>query len=125
MTFLQKINIIQRIDQLIKMKATGNPDKLAERLEISRSTVYEIIECMRAMDAEIDYCKTKQTFYYVKDKTLAIGFVDTKKINGGERNIPIFENIFQRPIFSDSRGLLLYQILIRSRDSCFKPCCVA
>ena len=83
------------------MKATGSPDQLAQRLGLSRSTVYEIIECMRSMNAEIDYCKVRQTYFYIHEKTLAIGFVDLKKINGGEKNISFFENIFQSPVFSD------------------------
>jgi len=84
MTFLEKVQLIERVDQLIRMKATGSAHDLADRIEVSRSTVYELIECMKAMGAEIDYCRHKQSFYYVEDKILAIGFVNKRKIRGGK-----------------------------------------
>lgn len=85
MTFIEKIRIIERIDQLIKLKATGSSKELADRLNISRSTVYEIIECMKSMGAEIEYCRNRKSMYYLSDKTLSIGFIDLKKIKGGRR----------------------------------------
>ncbi len=87
MTFIEKLRLIERIDQLIRLKATGSADQLASRLGISRSTLYEILECMRNMDAEITYCRDQCTFYYETDKILAIGFVDKTKVRGGAKNI--------------------------------------
>lgn len=75
MTFLEKINTIERIDQLIRLKATGSPDELANKLNLTRSTVYEIIDCMKAMDADIKYSKTRKSFYYESEKVLTIGFI--------------------------------------------------
>jgi hypothetical protein len=87
MTFIEKLRLIERIDLLIRMKATGTADQLSNRLGISRSTLYEILECMRNMDAEIAYCRDRCTFYYETDKILAIGFVDKTKVRGGAKNI--------------------------------------
>ena len=89
MTFLEKVQLIERLDQLIRMKATGSAADLADRLQISRSTVYEMLDCMKSMGAEIEYCRHRSSFYYSKDKILAIGFVNKKKIRGGN-------NFFQR-----------------------------
>ena len=83
MTFIEKIRLIERLDGLIKRKATGRPEDLASKLGVARSTVYELIECMRSMDAEIDYCKEKQTFIYLCEKELSIGFVRSDKVRGG------------------------------------------
>ncbi len=108
MTFLERIRTIERIDQLIRLKATGSPDDLAKKLGVTRSTVYEFIECMKDMDAEIQYCKVRKSFYYETEKVLAIGFVEKNKIKGGERNnFDIFEYNFQRPIFSDIDNIYL------------------
>jgi biotin operon repressor len=108
MNFLERIRTIERIDQLIRLKATGSPEELASKLGVTRSTVYEYIECMKDMDAEINYCKVRKSFYYETDKVLAIGFVANSKIKGGEKNkFDIFENNYQRPIFSDSDTIYL------------------
>ena len=87
MTFLEKIRLIERVDQLIRMKATGSAEDLSKRLGISRSSVYELLECMKSMDAQIQYCRTRSTYYYEEDKILAIGFVDKGKIRGGSNKI--------------------------------------
>ncbi len=34
---------IKRIDQLIRMQATGNPDQFAQKLGIAKSTLYSYI----------------------------------------------------------------------------------
>lgn len=96
MTFLEKLQLIERMDQLIRLKATGTSKDLASRLGISRSTVFEIHDTMRKMGAEIDYCKFRKSYYYVRDKVLAIGFVDEKKIKGGKK---IEKNILESGFF--------------------------
>jgi hypothetical protein len=84
MSFIDKLNLIERIDQLIRLKATGTADELAEKLRISRRNVYMIIDLMKSMDAPILYDITRKTFYYEYDCELSIGFVDKEKIKGGE-----------------------------------------
>jgi len=84
MTFLEKLNLIERIDQLIRLKATGSTSDLANRLGVARSTVYEIIETMKSMGAEIKYCRIRRSFYYTKEVVLSIGFADENKIKGGQ-----------------------------------------
>lgn len=108
MTFIEKLNVIERLDQLIRMKATGSPDELAQRLEVTRSTVYEIIACMKSLGADISYCKNRKSFYYETEKELAIGFVNKSMITGGKQiNVDLFENILQRPNFSDKAPIYL------------------
>ncbi len=87
MTFLEKVRLIERVDQLIRMKATGSAEELARKLGISRSSVYELLDCMKSMGAEIQYCRVRSAYYYEEDKILAIGFVDKSKIRGGSKKI--------------------------------------
>jgi len=84
MNFIEKTRLIERIDQLIRMKATGSASDLASRIGIGRSTVYEVLEVMKNMGAEIEYCNQKRSYCYSCDKILAIGFVDRKMIKGGK-----------------------------------------
>jgi biotin operon repressor len=104
MTFLEKVQLIERVDQLIRMKATGSAEDLSDRIGVSRSTVYELIDCMRAMGAEIEYCRHRQSFYYLEEKILAIGFVNKRKIRGGR---DIFYSLSECPGFSDKRSIYL------------------
>jgi biotin operon repressor len=93
MTFIEKIRIIERIDQLIKFKATGSSQELANRLNLSRSTVYELINCMKSMGAEVEYCRNRKSLIYQSSKTFSIGFVDLKKIKGGKIEILNFTSL--------------------------------
>jgi len=92
MKFLEKLQVIERVDQLIRMKATGSPDALAEKLNVSRRCVYDIIDVMKRMDAPILYDSTRKSFYYSHNCDLMIGFVDSNKVRGGnnifKENIP-------------------------------------
>lgn len=81
MRFTEKTELIQRVDRLIRMKATGTSRELAKRLGISKTTVYEIIEIMKYMGADIDYCNKKRSFFYLTDKVLAIGYVKHDRIS--------------------------------------------
>jgi len=100
MTFLEKLKVIERLDQLIRLKATGSPIELSQKLGVSRSTVYEIIGVMRNMGAEIAYCTGNKSFYYCKEVLLGIGFVEPSKIRGGKY-------IFYSPNISDNLGFIL------------------
>jgi len=83
MTFLEKLQLIERVDQLIRMKATGSANDLARKLGVSRRNVFHIINTMKAMDAPIEYCPYKKSFYYKYPCELMIGFVEKEKIKGG------------------------------------------
>ncbi len=81
MTFLEKLQVIERLDQLIRLRATGSPKELALRLNISRSTLYNIINCMNCMNAEICYNKREKHFFYKKEKVFSIGFLDKNTLD--------------------------------------------
>lgn len=81
MRFTEKIEVVKRIDQLIRIKATGTSRELAKRLGISKTTVYEIIEIMKFMGADIDYCNKQRSFFYLTDKVLMIEFVKSDCIS--------------------------------------------
>ena len=56
MKHLVDLEKLDRLDTLIRRKATGCPDVLAQRLGISRSSLFEIISFLRVvMKAPIHY----------------------------------------------------------------------
>jgi biotin operon repressor len=70
---------MQKMDRLIRMKATGCPEEFAQKLNLSRSSLMENIHEMKALGAPISYCKYRKSYYYNSDVNLVIKFED--KIN--------------------------------------------
>ena len=103
MTFLEKLKVIQRLDGLIRRKATGNANELADKLGISRSTVFALLECMKCMGAEIAFSDIRRTYYYTEDKELAIGFVSVNELKGGKN-----KDYFLQSDFFGLCGSILY-----------------
>ena len=64
MKMIEQLNQLDRIDCLIRRKATGSPNKLANRLCVSRRTVFNLLETLRAFGAEIDYDRHRESYYY-------------------------------------------------------------
>jgi predicted DNA-binding transcriptional regulator YafY len=64
MTFFEQVQLLKRLDYLIRLKATGRPEELASRLGVSRASVYRYIEDLKSMDAPVAYCRLRQSFYY-------------------------------------------------------------
>ena len=99
MNWIEKTQLLERIDGLIRRKATGSARELADRLNISRNSVYRLLDLMEQMGADISYCCARKSYYYTSDKVLAIGYMDPDKIKGGK--------ISQSPNFWDNRYLPL------------------
>ncbi|GAO41958.1 HTH domain-containing protein [Flavihumibacter petaseus] len=58
------IDRLDRLDNLIRTKSTGTPQDLANKLNISRSTLYEYIGLLKSMGAPISFCRRRNSFYY-------------------------------------------------------------
>jgi len=81
MNVTKQINLIKRVDQLIRLQATGNPEKLACKLEVSRSKLYRIINMMKEFNAPIEYDVMLETFVYKKEVTFTFGFYSQNERN--------------------------------------------
>lgn len=55
---------LARLDQLIRLKATGSPNQLAEKIGLSRRQLLRDIAKLREVGFPIDYSKSKQSYYY-------------------------------------------------------------
>lgn len=81
MSILKYIYRLQRIHNLIRMKATGPPDKFAEKLGVSRSTLMDNLNNLKEINAPIKYCKTLRSYYYEGEFNFTIEYSDKKKAN--------------------------------------------
>jgi transcriptional antiterminator len=109
MSLITQIRRIERVDQLIRLKATGTATELAKRIGTSKRTVYNIIEFMENEGADIYYNSEKKSFCYKKDLYFYFGFsterVQLKRIKGGTQNN--FLSFFESAKFLHFEGVSL------------------
>jgi len=87
MTLLEKLKMIERIDALIRRKATGTPKQLASRLDISERCLFKTLKLMKEMGGPIYYCISRESYSYEFEVDFSIGFKSSntmiKRIIGG------------------------------------------
>jgi len=93
MNFNQTIERLQLLHALISQKRTGSPEKLAKRLGVSRSCLYNMIEELKSLQLPVIYSRKIESFYYEKEVEFELKFKiqilskhDLMKINGGSSN---------------------------------------
>jgi len=91
---LQQIELIERMDQLIRFKSTGTPRNLARRLSISEASLYRLIDTLREMGAPIEFSVCSQSYVYSSEVNFMCGFflkelsyVEIQAVNGGFQNL--------------------------------------
>ncbi len=111
MKFSEEANLRERIHQLTRLKATGTPDQLARRLDMSKRNLFRTINEMRADGFPIVYDRLRERYYYEKEVVFEVKFyvaekVEAQKITGGEF-FQFFDNFFGSvPDFGSGRGFL-------------------
>ena len=78
MNILKAKENIERLDQLIRLKATGSPKELAVLMNCSERNMYRMINQLKELGAPIAYDQHIQSYYYEKDCTLYFDFVLNK-----------------------------------------------
>ncbi len=68
-------NIIERLDQLIRLKATGCPADLAKKLNLSERTIYRIIKELKEIGCPISYDNERKSYYYDYEGRLVFCFI--------------------------------------------------
>ncbi|WP_293309193.1 HTH domain-containing protein [Pedobacter sp. UBA5917] len=66
MKLLEYIDRIKIIHKLIRESRTGTPENLAQRLSISTSRLYVVLDELKLMGAPIEYSRQLQTYYYTQ-----------------------------------------------------------
>lgn len=92
----KQIALLERMDQLVRLKATGRPKHLAERLEVSEATVFRMIETMKELNAPVYYDLARQSYAYSEPTAFKCGFFLQNLDEDSQRNLTGgfgFENI--------------------------------
>jgi len=63
---------LRHADQLIRLEATGTPRYFAQKLGISESYLYGILEEMKEMGLPLSYNRNRLTYVYTKPVRLHI-----------------------------------------------------
>ena len=89
---------IERIDQLIRLKATGSPTEFAKKLGISESSIYEYLKYLKDKGVPIEFDKEINTYCYSNQTKSIFKYIfldkeQMEEIKGGE-------NIFFKIIHS-------------------------
>lgn len=67
MALFDIINRAERIHRLIRNESTGTPCEFADKVNLSRRQLYNLLEEFKDYGAEIKYDRIKESFYYVND----------------------------------------------------------
>ena len=65
--FSKRMSQQERLDDLIRRKATGTPTELAEKLEIGERSVSNLIKELREQGASIAYNKFRKSYEYTEE----------------------------------------------------------
>ena len=74
MKLFESLFLLERLDQLIRLKATGTPGELASRLGISKRQILRILRHLRAEGFPIEYDRARESYFYSKPVTLQFEF---------------------------------------------------
>jgi biotin operon repressor len=85
MSAIKYINKILRINTLVKLRATGSPRELADKLGMSERSVYEYISNMKELGAPIAFSYSHNSYIYYKEGDLVIGFSHDLLSEGEEK----------------------------------------
>ena len=91
-TWLQRKNQLERLDDMIRRKATGNRKELANRMGVCVRTLNNLMTDLRALGADIEYDRNRQSYCY-KNSIISnweVVRIEESKILGGENYLNNF-----------------------------------
>lgn len=98
MELFKELETVERLHLLIQRKATGSPEDLAQRFNMSKRNILRILEKMKASGFPIAYDHFRQTYFYDGEVTFDLKIIivqgdEVTRIKGGE-NFSGFEDFF-------------------------------
>ena len=72
MNLLDEIHRLDRLEQLIRLQMTGSPNELSEKMQISKRTVFRLIDILKEIGCPIYFNKEKNSYCYEEPVKLVI-----------------------------------------------------
>lgn len=76
MKFREQLRKLKRLDGLISRSATGSPEELARRLDVSKPSIFRYINELKSCGAEIKYDSWRQSYRYEEPFSLDLNKLD-------------------------------------------------
>ena len=93
MTFIERLELLDRFIGFIQREGTGTPRQMARRLRISERTVTHNLLCdLKQMGFEIGYCRDRLTYYFKEDMEVNFFPVRARNVKGGQ-NLVFFDRV--------------------------------
>lgn len=78
MSFQNELNIISRIDFLVRTRRTGSAQELSLHLGISQRKLYRVISDMRDLGAPISWSRESYSYIYKRPGKLEMKFMEAE-----------------------------------------------
>jgi predicted DNA-binding transcriptional regulator YafY len=72
MKVFEYLDRISMMHKLVTRQKTGTPEEFARQMNISRTTLYELIDELRSRGVPIAYSKSAKTFFYRQPYDIAV-----------------------------------------------------
>lgn len=90
MTIFKDLFLLQQLDYLIRAKATGTPEQLADRLGLCKRNALRLIAQLRDEGFPVAYDKNRCCYYYTREVKISVELIVDNthllKIKGGKNN---------------------------------------
>lgn len=86
MTLFEEIERWQTLHKSIVHEVTGTPAEFAQRFNLSKRQLYNLLDEFKLIGAEIGYSRVRETFYYKNNFNLELSF-KVSLINSNEEKI--------------------------------------
>ena len=87
---MKYFDLMERMDQMIRMENTGDASEFSKRLGISRRQLYYYVDELKDLGLPLSYSRKSKTFFYEKNCMLKInisvrelGEYELRNYNGG------------------------------------------
>ncbi len=85
MSFIKQLERFEQLHQLIELRSTGSPNSLSEKLNISRSMLFVLLQTLKERGARIKFSSDLNFYYYEEPFCIRFGYTNLEliKIRGG------------------------------------------
>lgn len=105
---MEHLKLLQRMDALIARKGTGSVKEFSTLLKISRSSLFNYLDNLRALGAEIEFCDFRKSYFYVEGQRPQLPII-SKGYSDNYYGGKIFLDFFcSSPEFLDLHDSYLY-----------------